>query len=291
LAFLYLGYGVTDYGTELLTRDRECQPLRRYQMFLHMLLVVALVVYLILFWKTTSRTIKGVFYSASILKIRRGLGSPFPRGVFALVLLLFCGLVGYGLAPIFWVAYHHHDYKVAREKERRAEEQRLQAEKLRAERQAENKKRARLQEEWFAEHPRKLFFNTMNGVTAVLSPNALEDGEKITRYALLDGHWSHEKILKPTGDTCLFVTVEGWTTVRMHLGEQVSLQMLSRLHDLAEKHKIELCRDERIFVPAMGEVIVPFGGQAAGVVASYKRVSELLVTSQIPQELQLLLEH
>lgn len=260
-------------------------------MFLHMLSVVALVVYLILFWKTVARTIKGVFYSASILKIRRGLGSPFPRAVLGLILLLICGVVGYVLAPVLWAAYRYHDRKVVLEKQRRSEEQRVQAERLRTERQVENKKRARLQEEWFSEHPRKLFFNTMNGVTAVLSPNALEDGEKITRYALLDGHWSHEKILKPTGDTCLFVTVEGWTTVRMHLGEQVSLQMLSRLHDLAEKHKIELCRDERIFVPAMGEAIVPFGGQAAGVVTSYKRVFELLVTSQIPQELRLLPEY
>ncbi|MDQ5928206.1 MAG: hypothetical protein QG633_644 [Patescibacteria group bacterium] len=256
-----------------------------------MLSVVALVVYLIFFWKTTARVIKGVFRSDVVHKIGKGLKLPFLKGLLTLVLLLICGMVGYGLAPVLWAAYRYHDRKVAHEKRRRAEEQRLQAEKLRAERQAENKKRTRLQEEWFAENPRKLFFNTMGGVTAVLSPNALEAGEKETRYARLDGLWGHEKILKPTGETCLFVTIEGQGVVRKHLGERVSLRMLSGLHALVERHKVELCRDERIFVPAMSEAIMCFDDQAAGMISDMESSFDLLIAPQTPYDLRLLPEY
>jgi hypothetical protein len=290
LAFLYLGYWIAGYGTGPLPGTENETPTGGCMFFEVLdtwmgfgLFLLGSLCYLVLFGATTTRVVKDTFKSRGARKVRQWLGSWFPRFVFGLGLLIICIMLGYIFAPAMWVVHRRRDHNLEQDHQRqRIEKNREQAERQ-GNRNEENRARRVLRDQWLAENPLKLFYNTMDGVTAVLRPADYQEAARRTSYAVADGLWETEQIFVLQRPTYVFGTVEGQKIVRERFG--TTPRLLSELYDLRDCHGVELVRDERIFVPAMNERMISFREQVDSV-ARPTYPFQQLVEAQAPPEMR-----
>ena len=171
-----------------------------------------------------------------------------------------------------------------RERERKeSQKQELKEKELR--RTEINQQREQLRQAYFVEHPPKLYYNTLSGVTAVLSPQNHILALKETEYAILDGRWTDEQRLLPFPGTAVFATVSGMELVSMNTGRQAGVVSgyISKVHDLAERYSITLERDPRIFVPWVNEGVLPFKEHTS---CCFSGLYEALYLVQAPKEMR-----
>ena len=75
--------------------------------------------------------------------------------------------------------------------------------------QAEVARRAELRKKWLFEQRPALFYNTMDGITAVLTPKKYEEARQETRRRITDGGWASQSSLYPSHSTFIFLTQKG----------------------------------------------------------------------------------
>lgn len=173
---------------------------------------------------------------------------------------------------------------------RRDEEERYQ-EQERA-KWAENARRAEARKQWLAENKPKLYYNTVNGVTAVLRPADYIAAQKKTERSRRDGFWDKDNVLLPVRDTFVFVTKQGRDMIDVNtcsasVGRYQVAGWVSQLDDIVEKSGTELVRAEDIFVPWVNETLILFKQQGETIHDCVQIELEYrLVEAQAPAELQ-----
>ncbi|MCR4279170.1 MAG: hypothetical protein NUV78_00300 [Candidatus Zambryskibacteria bacterium] len=178
---------------------------------------------------------------------------------------------------------------------------RMEAERLRLQQVlAENARRAFLREIRFTVSPPKLYFNTVNGVTAVLRENDYVKTRKLTYDTRLDGKWTEAKVLVPAKNTFVFATEQGRAVITHNTGGNYTerYQVVgypSQLHEVAKRIGASLIRDERIFVPWVNESILHFNEQNRLIqdpsMEVHRNLFHHLIELQAPEELQPLPEY
>ena len=201
-------------------------------------------------------------------------------------------LLFFTIAPILWFVLGYLD---AKEQKRRDEADKAYREKERAERervQQENSRRCEARKQWLAENKPKLYYNTVNGVTAVLRPTDYADVQKQTERSRRNGFWEKDNVLLPVRDTFVFVTKQGREMIDANTGSDFVghykvAGYISKLDDIVEKSGAELVRAEDIFVPCVNETLVPFKQQSETMHDCVHTGSHYhLVEAQAPAELQ-----
>jgi hypothetical protein len=161
----------------------------------------------------------------------------------------------------------------------------LEAERIKL----ENFRREPLRTDWFANNGATIYFNTVSGVTAALSPKALEQTKRDTEYARMDELWLH-RVLRPTPETFIFVTKSGDELIRTNFEGMLSRYIsgrLSELHAMSEKRGCALVRDESIFVPLVNETLLSYGDQLAILRGCDRQRPEYqLIDMQAPKDLR-----
>ncbi len=116
---------------------------------------------------------------------------------------------------------------------------------------------------FFAETPKKVYFNTIAGVTAVLPPLIYDVTQEVTERARIDGRWNSPNVLMPHANTSLFVTEQGRTRVQeSSKGTGHIAGNLSDLRVAEKEYTITLEKKEDIFVPWISEGLLTFDAQA-----------------------------
>lgn len=223
-----------------------------------------------------------------------------PRQVGTLVLRLlvlpFIALALFPFALVLWFVLGHLD---AEERKRQAEaEARLQevyrtkAQYERSQRDAENRRRAEARKKWLTENKFKLYYNTVNGVTAVLRPADYASAQARTARARRNGTWEKDNVLLPQWETVVFATQQGRELIDANTGSDYIRRYKvagwpAELDDIVKQGKVELIRADDIFVPWVNETLVSFKQQERLLhdCVNYGKYCNL-VEMQIPKELQ-----
>ena len=199
------------------------------------------------------------------------------------LIAIFLGLWG---ISVFWEA---------KERKRREQEQKQRLEQQQAEQEArkrENARRCEARKQWFAENKPKLYYHTVNGVTAVLRPADYLEAQKQTERSRRDGFWEKDNVLIPVRGTVVFVTKQGRETVKANtgtdfVGHYKVAGYISKLYEIVEKSGAELVRAEDIFVPWVNETLVTFNEQVEILHNCVHTGTHLhLIEAQAPDELQ-----
>ncbi len=194
-------------------------------------------------------------------------------------------------APLLWIVMILTE---GRRKKREAEKYRQQQEAGRIAKEKkdqENLRRAEARKQWFAEHPPKLYFNTVSGVTSILRPDVYNAAIEQTTKARRNGFWEKDNVLFPAYDTVIFVTKQGKELIDNNLGGKDAGRYkiagwLSALDEIVQAGNAELVHVSEIFVPWVNEAVVPFSDQKQMVRDSLGRASYLeLILPQAPREL------
>jgi hypothetical protein len=130
----------------------------------------------------------------------------------------------------------------------------------------ENASRTAMRKQHYSEQPPVLHYNTVAGITAVMTPYAYEKALKSTRVARSNETWQNEKVLSPS--VCrpfIFLTLSGKKTVHAattKLGYTSEMyRWYSELQELVEECNINLVYSPDIFVPYVNDTLTPFTEQ------------------------------
>lgn len=212
--------------------------------------------------------------------------------ILLVLVLLPITLLLFPVAPILWIVLGHLD---AKEQKRRDEADKAYREKERAEWervQQENARRCEARKQWLAENKPRLYYNTVNGVTAVLRPADYADAQKQTERSRRNGFWEKDNVLLPVRDTFVFVTKQGREMIDANTGSDFVGRYkvagwISQLDDIVEKSGAELVGAGDIFVPWVNETLMPFEQQKDILHDCVHTGSHYnLVEAQVPAELQ-----
>ncbi len=192
-------------------------------------------------------------------------------------------------------AHRYNRRKQDEEESERIAENNARARREQLEREAlalENSRREFLRRQWIATHKPALFYNTIDGVTAVLTFNALTAARHMTQIAFENGTWAVSSRLIPIYGTVIFTTDAGRERVVASLGSELRAKyhtagFTSTLREIAREWNVELIRAEDIFVPGVSEALMPFNKQWEAIGTCHdKGNSVALIQSQAPLELQ-----
>jgi hypothetical protein len=218
---------------------------------------------------------------------------PTPFKVAGMIVeVLACLSVSTLIFPVLWVSL---TFAEARKKKLREAEFKQQAEEARIaqeKKDQENLRRAEARKQWFAEHPPRLYFKTVSGITAILRPADYEYALKDTRAARLNGFWEKDGTLRIYCETRIFVTKQGEELIKKNLhldsARYEITGYVSQLHEVVEEGKIELVLADDIFVPWVNESILSFGEQKNFMRSRSSNFCSLeeLVDKQAPADLQ-----
>lgn len=206
------------------------------------------------------------WYQRFVLRLTRGRRTRQIKGrdLIILIPLFLLGLLFlFPTTPILWPVLK---YREIRKEKRIAMECRQRLERqneVERQQRQENRSRAEARKKWFATNKPTLYYNTINGITAVLRPADYERMKRETKHARLDERWNHT-ILKPSTHIFTFVTKSGGELIEArgsHIRHGRVAGWISRLHQLCEEHDCSLVKDETIFVPWVNETLVSFSEQ------------------------------
>jgi len=172
-------------------------------------------------------------------------------------------LIRFLAAPLLWITMILTE---GQRKKREAEKYRQQQEVDRIAKEKkdqENLQRSEARKQWFVEHPPKLYYNTVSGITAVQLPSHYEASQKDTKAARLNGFWEAERVLRPYNETLIFVTKQGNETIQQNIGDPryYTTGWVAQLHEVVEAGNVELIRAEEIFVPFVNQSLCSFEDQ------------------------------
>ena len=233
------------------------------------------------------------FMRRSIMRYVQLTGGNAPRLITRMVLGTIFGV------PLYFT-FRNLDRKEAREQEQRIS-QHQEADRTRrtedrsrllSQWEADEAGKARARREWLASNPLTIYYHTVSGVTAALTPAALEQARRRTQAARTNEYWEHQT-LKPSPDTLIFISKTGERVIEPHLSRygrpHMYDGMLSQLHEVGSLCKeLVLVHDPTIFVPWTGVSILSFDEQLLALCRTTRDrrdVTNDLVESQVPLEL------
>jgi hypothetical protein len=201
-------------------------------------------------------------------------------------------LLGYMLGIPFTILFIYTTYqecKEKRERERKEAESVQRAQEEREKKEKQNQHRADARKRWLVNNRPQLFFNTVNGITAVLRPADLEAIQKETERARVNETWVQSTLMLAPR-TFVFVTQSGRETIRTNYKQAEVYKVAgwrADLNEVCQKADCQLMRDETIFVPWVNESLVPFESQYRCTQDSLAgRLFEELIEKQMPAEIQ-----
>ena len=152
--------------------------------------------------------------------------------------------------------------------------------------------RRKLKKQWLAENPITLYYNTVNGITVVMTEAMYEANMITTKRHRRNAMWD-KNVLMPNTDAFLFVDANGFEMFKCNSGTNTSDPIehrhvsgwLTSLDDLVEFYKITLEQKPEIFVPFVNQSVLPFAHHLyrRHGVESYELE---LVVGQAPKEMQ-----
>jgi hypothetical protein len=154
----------------------------------------------------------------------------------------------------------------------------------------ENTRRAAARKEWLAANKPFLYFNTIEGITAVLRPADYETGRATTRRAITNGFWDDRSfMMMPVRETIVFVNKKGWEGINERSGS-VNYKVagwLSDLEDIENRGGVKLVEARDIFVPWVNQTHYSFAEQRELISDCFDKGSYYeLVEKQAPREFQ-----
>jgi hypothetical protein len=213
----------------------------------HWIISLLVVLYVALYFYTVRRYHSELFYLGSG-------GGRVVRGI------VFVGL--FLIAP-----YLRHKLK---KQDEQMENERIQEESAEREHKAEawrnaNAERKKLREAWFAENPITLYYNTVNGITVVMTQAMYEANLVTTKRHRRNAMWD-KNVLVPNTEAFLFVDANGLEIFKRNAGTNTSDPIgynyvsgwLTSLDDMVERYKITLEQKVEIFVPLVNQSVLPF---------------------------------
>ena len=118
--------------------------------------------------------------------------------------------------------------------------------------QEENERRVLARKDWLATNKAKIYFHTIDGITAALTEADYEKARVVTRDALTDGRWDRNYMMFSTR-TYVLVTVRGKEVISSHAQGKYAEAKISgfrsALDRLKREYNVELIDAKDIFVP------------------------------------------
>jgi hypothetical protein len=159
-----------------------------------------------------------------------------------------------------------------------------QARRLKIE--TENQEKASKRKSWFEENKPVLYYNTIDGVTAVLRPADRERVIRDTENARADERWEYTSFI-PARETFLFATKPGSALIKKNSNGVRTARWFSELQELCRENNCDLKHDPTIFVPWVNEGVIPFKEQREALDDCGGRSLQIeLIDKQAPAELQ-----
>ena len=204
--------------------------------------------------------------------------------VISLVWVIPAFLLLFPIAPILWIILGVLDAKKWRaelECWRKYEEDRRNRDQLLFQK---NRKRRDACEAWLKENRGNLtvYYNTIGGVTAVLTPADYELAQVETARKRVNGFWSKENLLILSPKTVVFATVQGKALISDFLLGDKNFDSCWRaeLDDL----KVKLEHRADIFVPLLNEAVILRDEQKKILRDHHGGLRFTLLESQVPKE-------
>lgn len=259
-------------------------------MFFSIAFVLTLFVYVWITAKVVSRFLKKIVATSKwYRRIHRIMVSewrhPAARGIGSILLAIFVILP---LLVFLFLMASGLFYLEAREEGRRSADLKRRIEEF----ENENIIRYEGLKIWLKKHGVNLYYNTVNGITAVLTESRYQNSRQETEAARRDEVWGHEQLL-PSKLAYLFVTAKGrqhiHSTVGGYWGCNSNLSYLYEIMKEAQNAGIDvkLHHCPEIFVPWANEALLPFREQEKYAGNGWQRSSYRgLIEAQAPKELQ-----
>jgi hypothetical protein len=210
--------------------------------------------------------------------------------VFLTLIALLILLLPFGIPIKIKVQRMRRERWARRDEERQAEIE--ASRRIQADREAENDRRSAARTDWLCKNKPKLFYNTINGVTAVLTEKDLSETLRHTELARIDEVWTHPTVLIPSRNTVVFATYPAKNRIGaisgLHGSGYIARYKVagpaSAFHEL--KQAADVQEDKRIFVPWVKEDILTWAQQEERLDDCHtKGNSWHLVESQAPEEM------
>lgn len=240
----------------------------------HWFISLLVVLYVVVYFNTIRRYYSELFYLRSV-------GGRVIRWIVFVSLFL--------IAPYLRRKLKKQDEKAENERNREESAKRKRAAE---EWRNANAKRKKLREAWLAENPITLYYNTVSGITVVMTQAMYEANMVATKRHRRNAMWD-KNVLVPNPEAFLFVDANGLEMFKRNAGTKTSDPIwynyvsgwLTSLDDMVERYKITLEQKAEIFVPFVNQSVLPFADhqyRRRGV-ASYEHA---LVVKQAPEEMQ-----
>lgn len=227
-------------------------------MLFQILVALALVIYVAAYFKVVKR----YFFDHGL-----GLDTKWVTGrntvnlvprPFRLLIYVGCFLI----APLLARRLEREDFK--REQQRIREENERQ-EREYAEYERINAEREKLREEWLKNNPITLYYNTVSGITVVMTPTIYKANQVSTKWHRRNAMWD-KNVLMPNSAAFLFIDANGCELFLRNSGTGTSDPIrynyvsgwLTALDELVERYGITLEQKPEIFVPFVNTSVLPF---------------------------------
>jgi hypothetical protein len=245
----------------------------------HWVALLITVVYVTVFAKTVNRfshqVLRGVGYRPQ--PVRQGV---LTKSATFVVLFLF--------APLVWHRLKVRDRVLeARRQMQEAEKRRLEAEEF----QRHNRERADARKQWAIENRPILYYNTVSGIMAVMTPSAYQACQESTNAHRRNALWTHESSSMPSKAACLFVNATGRRLFSQNHGTADPIEngyvsgWFTDFDELERRYGIKLEHRPDIFVPYVNETILPFDDHRDGLNSRARNYEHDLVIRQMPEHL------
>jgi hypothetical protein len=255
--------------------------------------ILSLIIYILASLRPALR-----FYQNVIDDVRERWWIDRPRPVIEWVFSKVLFVSAFVFVPVLWLIgrpfefrrrmREKEEYEACVEQDRQNREKQKQRE---LEREQENKLRAEARKSYFATDPPKLYYNTVNGITAVMRPADYEECKLQTKRALRDQRWTKEGVLMPSHSARIFLQQSGLELFRTNFNTKEEFSWtcgwLSRFDEVVERNGVQLEQKTDIFVPFVNESVLPFKDHLPRMHHQWSEgdLTMYLVSRQAPQEM------
>src|SRR3989344_2822538 len=187
---------------------------------------------------------------------------------FLILVLLPTVILAYLTAPILWLIQIYIERKWQQVEAARYRLEETTRQRREHERREENVRRADARKQWLEKNRLTLYYHTIDGITAVMTPGSLEKAREWTEYQRLDGYWGYENLLCPTNGECpvyIFATKQGREAIELRAGDSISRYKIagpfSQLYALRKEFSVVLLPYDEIFVPWVNDSVFKYDKQ------------------------------
>jgi hypothetical protein len=201
-------------------------------------------------------------------------------------LLIFVGC--FLIAPLLARRLRREDFE---EEQRRIQESQKRLMQEYAEQKRINAERKTLREEWLKNNPITLYYNTVSGITVVMTPAMYNANLVSTKWHRRNAMWD-KNVLMPYPEAFLFVDANGRDLFISNSGSATTDLIkynyvngwLTDLDELVERYGITLEQKPEIFVPYVNTSVLPFHEHKFD--RNFGHYEYGLVINQTPPEMQ-----